>query len=170
MTTSIATLSKNSTNVDIAAAFGEQLNDGSTRVFAVAPSENNASRVTLFMCQHVTTQTNASDAQKFFLGWGQGTRILRAIFSADKAMVNQNGIKAGSVVPFDILVQEKTEPAYAKQQPKINPSTGEVITSEGMPVYEHSSLVQVGEGGKIVTLPRETATVSSDFPGANLIS
>jgi hypothetical protein len=39
-----------------------------------------------------------------------------------------------------------------------------------MPVYEPSSLVQVGEGGKIVTLPRETATVSSDFPGANLIS
>ena len=113
MNTSVVSLSKNSTNAEISAALGEQLNDGSTRVFAVVPSVNNPSRVTLFMCQQVTTQTNASDAQKFFLGWGQGTRLLRAIFSADKAMVNQNGIKAGSVVPFDILVQEKTEAAYA---------------------------------------------------------
>lgn len=167
--TTVVNLSKNSTNAEISQVLGNQLASGKTYVFAVAPSVNNPSRVTLFMCQQVTTQTNASDAQKFFLGWGQGTRLLRAIFSAEKALVAQNGITAGSEIPFDILVEEKTEPQYAGQNPKINPSTGEVITSEGMPIFEHSSLVPVGYGGKVVSLPRETAGVSADFPGASLL-
>lgn len=167
--TTVVNLSKNSTNAEISQVLGNQLASGKTHVFAMVPSVNNPSRVTLFMCQQVTTQTNASDAQKFFLGWGQGTRLLRAIFSAEKALVAQNGIAAGSELPFDILVEEKTEPQYAGQNPKINPSTGEVITSEGMPIFEHSSLVPVGLGGKVVSLPRETAGVSADFPGANLL-
>jgi len=170
MTTSIANLTKNATNNDIYGVFGEALSDGATRVFSVVPSTTNPDRVTLFMCQEIESPSNASEAQAFFLGWGQRKRLLRTVFSADKALVTAQKIKEGSVIPFDILVVEKTEPAYNGQTPKINVASGEVITHNGMPVYEHASLVPVGEGRKVVTLQRDAAIeVSNDFPQANLL-
>jgi hypothetical protein len=173
MPTETVILSKNSTNLEISNMFKGELADGQTRIFAMNPSENNSNRITLFMCQQITTQTNASDAQKFFLGWGEGTRILRAVFSAEKVLVNNNNLNVGSIVPFDILVEEKTVPAYDNQNPKINPSTGEVIMHNNLPVYEHSSLVPKGSGAKVVNLSRTNNSnemTENSFPGANLIS
>lgn len=170
MTTSIANLTKNATNNDIYGVFGEALSDGKTRVFSVVPSTTNPDRVTLFMCQEMVSASSATGAQSFFLGWGTNKRLLRSVFSADKALVAKNGIKVGSIVPFDILVEEKTEPAYTGQSAKINPGTGEVITYEGQPVYEHTSLVPAGEGRKVIALKRDAAVeISADFPGANLL-
>ena len=170
MATLTATLSKNSTNVEIYNAFGDMLSDGKTRVFSMVPSVNNPDRVTLFMTQEMVSSSSANDAQKFFLGWGTNKRLLRAVFSADKSIVANNNLKVGSIVPFDILVEEKTEPAYAGQTPKINVASGEVITHNGQPVYEHASLVAAGEGRKVVTLQRDSAIeVSADFPGASLL-
>lgn len=161
-------LTKNSTNEQIQKVFGNALADGKTRIFAMNPSENNPDRITLFMCQEIEASSTATEAQSFFLGWGQRKRLLRAVFSADKAIVQKLGLKAGSVVPFDILVEEKTIPAYEGQNPKVNPSTGEVITHEGMPVYEHASLVAIGQGAKVVTLERDT-TVNANLPGSELL-
>lgn len=169
MTTTIA-LTKNATNAELTQAFGEQLNDGKTRVFCIEESKTNDKRVTLFLCQQIKTQTSANEVQKFFLGWGQGTRIIRTVLSAEKTLVAQNNIKEGSVVPFDILVEEKCVYAYPGQSQKVNPSTGEVITYEGRPVFEHSSLVPAGQGAKVITLERNTAPVSSELPENPFIS
>lgn len=165
-----STITKNATNVELKEAFGEELNDGKARIFAAIPSANNEQRVTLFICQQIETQTNANAAQQLLLGWGSGTRIIRTVFSAEKSIVETQGFKVGSVLPLDILVEEKTEKAYDTQTPKIIPSTGEVITHQGMPVYEHSSLVLAGEGGKVITLPRDTEDSNQgELPGANLL-
>lgn len=170
MATLTATLSKNSTNVELYNAFGDTLSDGKARVFSMVPSTTNPDRVTLFMCQEMVSQSSATGAQAFFLGWGTNKRLLRAVFSADKNIVTKNGLSVGSIVPFDILVEEKTEPAYNGQTPKINVASGEVITHNGMPVYEHASLVPAGEGRKVVSLQRDAAIeVSNDFPQANLL-
>jgi hypothetical protein len=168
MTTTVS-LTKNATNAEINAAFGDLLADGKTRVFAFDDSKKNASRVTLFMCQQIKTQTQATEIQKMFLGWGEGTRVLRGIFSADKAIVSRMGLTAGSVVPFDILVEEKTQPAYDNQSPKINPTTGEIITHNNLPVYEHSSLVPLGQGAKVISLPRNAEVPFLNMPEANLM-
>lgn len=168
--TATTTLTKNATNAELTAAFGDQLNDGKARIFAAVPSVNNDQRVTLFICQQIETQTNANAAQQLLLGWGSGTRIIRTVFSAEKSIVEAQGFKAGSVLPLDILIEEKTEKAYDTQTPKIIPSTGEVITHQGMPVYEHSTLVPVGAGGKVITLARDTEeTTQEDLPGSNLL-
>lgn len=179
-------LTKNSTNQDIYDAFGDTLSDGKTRIFAMNPSDSsdemnpsdpsekkrkkrNSDRVTLFMCQEITSSSSATEAQKFFLGWGTNKRLLRAVFSAEKKIVDKMNLKAGSVVPFDILITEKEDPAYDGQTAKINPSTGEVITSvDGNPIYEHAELVPVGEGAKVVSLPRKEV-IAAEFPGASLL-
>lgn len=160
-------LTKTATNEQIYKVFGETLSDGKTRIFSVNPSETNPDRVTLFMCQEIENPSSATEAQAFFLGWGNRKRLLRAVQSADKSIVQKLGLKMGSVVPFDILVEEKTVPAYEGQTPKINPVTGEVITHQGMPVYEHASLVSIGKGAKVITLERDSVT--QDILGFNLL-
>lgn len=168
MTTTIS-LTKNATNAEINAVLGNLLQDGKTRVFALVPSETNKNRVTIFLCQQIKTQTNATEVQKMFLGWGEGTRLIRSIISAEKEIVAKMGLSVGSEIPFDILIKEKTTPAYDNQSPKINPTTGEIITSENKAVYEHSSLVPIGEGAKVITLPRTTEAPFLNMPEANLM-
>ena len=168
MTTTIS-LTKNSTNAEINAVLGNLLQDGKTRVFALVPSETNKNRVTIFLCQQIKTQTNATEVQKMFLGWGEGTRLLRGIISAEKEIVAKMELSVGSEIPFDVLIEEKTTPAYDSQSPKINPSTGEIITYNSLPVYEHSSLVPKGEGAKVISLLRTSEAPFLNMPEANLM-
>lgn len=58
----------------------------------------------------------------------------------DKAMF-------GSEANFDIQVVENTErnPFSSTQEPKINPTTGEILTKDGQPIYRHTSIVMKGQ-------------------------
>jgi hypothetical protein len=112
----------------------------------------------LFFCQKAEVATAATEAQRLLLGWGNSTRILRAIHNS-KTSISAN-FQVGQTVPLDIFIEEKTMPAYDGQAAKVNPSTGEVITYNGLPVYEHGSLVSVGEGG-IKRLERTPAPVAN---------
>jgi hypothetical protein len=87
------------------------------------------------------------------MGWGN--RVIRAIHNADVNIAAK--FKVGDVLPLDILSEEKTEAAYPGQNPKVNPSTGETITVNGLAVYEHGSLVGKGEG-KVVRLERDSVS------------
>ena len=154
-------LTKNSTNRDIIAQYGKSLEDGKTHIFAMSPS-SNPDYTTVYLCQQVKGQGGATEAQSFFLGWNN-SRIVRAIHNAttEKAA----SLKVGMVVPFDILIEEKTEAAYEGQNPKVNPATSEVITFEGNPVFEHGSLVEAGKGG-VKKLERVSQPVLSLQPSA----
>lgn len=142
-------LSKNSTNKEITESLN--LSDGKTRIFAIEDT-SNPNYKTIFACQEVKGG-GATAAQELLLGWGN--RIIRAIHNADSKIASK--FKVGDVLPLDILSEEKTIPAYDGQKPKVNPSTSEVITFEGLEVYEHGSLVAVGEG-KVIKLKREEVT------------
>jgi len=50
----------------------------------------------------------------------------------------KEGDNFNKVFPVDLVVEEKTEPFYDGQEPKINPSTGEIVTSGGQEVYRYT--------------------------------
>jgi hypothetical protein len=140
----MSVVNKNSTNKDLYEFFTpELLGDGKTRIFSMAPTANDGYK-TIFLCQEVKASTGADSAQKFFLGW-KDTRLVRAIHNADSKIAGT--FKIGQEVPFDILIEEKVEPAFEGQEPKINPTSGEVVMFNDMRVYEHGSLVALGKGG-----------------------
>jgi hypothetical protein len=51
-------------------------------------------------------------------------------------------------VDLDISVEENTtkNPLSMSQQPKINPTSNEVLTSDGLPIYRHTKVVKRGKG------------------------
>ena len=142
-------LTKNSKNSELSAEL--TLTDGQTRIFAKEVTKN-PKFTTIYACQEVKGG-GATAAQELLMGWGN--RIVRAIHNSDSTIAAK--YKVGDVLPLDILSEEKTIPAYDGQAAKINPSTGEVITDKGLPVYEHGSLVGKGEG-KVVKLERTSVT------------
>lgn len=137
-------LTKNSTNAQLEQVLSAQLETKKCVLFAKAPT-SNPEYTTLFFAQKAEVATQATEAQRLLLGWGNSTRILRAIHNSKTSI--SNGFQIGQTVPLDIFIEEKTVPAYDGQPAKINPSTGEVITYNGLPVYEHGSLVSEGQGG-----------------------
>lgn len=150
-------LTKNSTNAQLEQALSAQLETKKCVLFSKSPT-SNPEYTTLFFCQKAEVATAATEAQRLLLGWGNSTRILRAIHNS-KTSISAN-FQVGQTVPLDIFIEEKTMPAYDGQAAKVNPSTGEVITYNGLPVYEHGSLVSVGEGG-IKRLERTPAPVAN---------
>jgi hypothetical protein len=60
-------------------------------------------------------------------------------------LVKQYDLKEGSTIPeelaFRIVTKESTEPFYQGQQPKINPSTSEILTKDGKYIYRVNLLV-----------------------------
>ena len=149
-------LTKNSTNAQLESVLSAQLDTKKCVLFAKAPT-SNPEYTTLFFAQKAEVATAATEAQRLLLGWGNSTRILRAIHNSKTSI--SNGFQVGQTVPLDIFIEEKTVPAYDGQPAKINPSTGEVITYNSLPVYEHGSLVSEGQGG-IKRLERTPAPVS----------
>lgn len=146
-------LTKNSKNAELSSELN--LKDGQTRIFAKEVTKN-PKYTTIFACQEVKGG-GATAAQELLMGWGN--RIIRAIHNADSTIAEK--FKVGDVLPLDILSEEKTVPAYDGQAAKINPSTGEVISFNGFPVYEHGSLVGKGEG-KVVKLERTTVNLNEE--------
>lgn len=76
-----------------------------------------------------------------------------------EAMVKQFNLQEGDnfsakAFPVKILVKESNTPFYDGQKPKINPETGEIINSGGLPVYRQTLVVPVSspqEDEKMVT-------------------
>lgn len=64
-------------------------------------------------------------------------------------VVKNFNLKAGSPLEgFKIVVTESLTPSYEGHQPKINPTTAEIMTKNGLPIYRDTRLVE--EGSAIV--------------------
>lgn len=66
-----------------------------------------------------------------------------------KSIITEYNLKAGDdfsmkVQPSRLIVKESTTPFYEGQKCKINPTTGEEVTSNGNPVYRETRLVEAG--------------------------
>lgn len=143
-------LTKNSTNKELLATFGEsKLFDGRTRIFAIT-STKNENQQHLFVSQAFKGDGNITEAQKFLLGWNN-SRLLRAHHGVTSEIANAFSI--GDTIPFDILIEEKIVPQYEgqpfKRYPETHPSSGEAMLHNNMNIYEHSSLVSIGQGNII---------------------
>lgn len=57
----------------------------------------------------------------------------------------KEGDNFNKIMPVDLVVEEQTEPFYDGQDPKINPSTGEIVTHNGQEVYRSTFIAQKGE-------------------------
>lgn len=138
-------LTKNSKNVEILTVMPE-LKDGKTRIFAIQRS-NSGDSLVAFMCQVVTNPNGSVGvAEQLFLGWTP-ERVVRTQQRIGEGF--ESKFQVGQVIPADILITEKLEPAYPGQNPKAN-SDGEVILRNGVPVYEHATLAPVGQGGIVI--------------------
>lgn len=86
-----------------------------------------------------------------------------------QSLVEEFGLKHGDDFPLDckIIVEEATEPFFAGQQPKINPTTQEVVTYLGAPVYRSSFIVDANSPRKDVKLPSDSVSISKTVAEAN---
>lgn len=75
-----------------------------------------------------------------FLNKQKRVAFLRSDVETLKEYVSSMGLKTGSIVPGKIVVLETTEPSYEGQSPKINPTSGEIITHKGNPIYRTTSI------------------------------
>ena len=85
-------------------------------------------------------------------------------------MIKEYDLKEGSEFPLDckIIIQEQTTPFYEGQQPKVNPVTGEVITSNGEVVYRQSTVVDAKDNRDDIKLPSDSTSVNNSIKEASL--
>lgn len=69
-------------------------------------------------------------------GWFQEQKRSALIMGAPEAL--EKKFSKGQVLPGTITIREDHEAAHGKQEPKINPTTGEILAKDGKPIYRHS--------------------------------
>jgi hypothetical protein len=82
-------------------------------------------------------------------GWlnsSSKTALIKGKTADLKTFIQKNNVKVGFEVPGQIVIMEQHTPFYAGQQPKVNPSTGEVlyVTVNGVktPIYRQTEFTQ----------------------------
>jgi hypothetical protein len=107
---------------------------------------------------------NSSEANKensFFLGWGESSRIVRAIRSFNPSIQN---LGVGDILPeqFNIQVEDREgQPFYDGQEPRKRPNGGSIIEKDGIPIFRNTSVV-VGE-------PQHTIIKDYDREGQSVL-
>lgn len=81
-------------------------------------------------------------------------------------LLNSLGLREGDdysakVSPVKLIVKESTEPAFATQKAKINPTTQEVVTYLGSPVYRTVLVVSEGLDVQDVKLTTDREKVAT---------
>lgn len=80
-------------------------------------------------------EQNVFELQKGFLNKKRRVAFLAAKTEDLEYFVDALKLKHESILPGRIYVLESHSPFYDLQNPKINPSTGEVILVDGKPIY-----------------------------------
>tara|TARA_R110000868_G_C10596800_1_gene740086 strand:- start:141 stop:608 length:468 start_codon:yes stop_codon:yes gene_type:complete len=82
-------------------------------------------------------------------GWlnsSSKTALIKGKTADLQTFINKNNVRAGYELSGQIVIIEQTTPFYAGQQPKINPSTSEVlyVTVAGIktPIYRQTEFTQ----------------------------
>ena len=86
------------------------------------------------------------------------------LFKGKTSDLEALGLKEGqdfsSVIPVKLVVKESHDPFYAGQEPKINPTTKEVVTSSGAPVYRQTIVVALDSPETDVKLATDKVEVA----------
>ena len=83
-----------------------------------------------------------------------------------KALNLIEGQDISTIMPVKLIVKESFEPFFPGQEPKKNPTNGEIVTSGGAPVYRQTLVVSESSAETDVKLAtdRVEATVSAAQP------
>lgn len=138
-------------NQEIIRKFSSQLSSGRTFVADIQPSDNG--KHTILLVQQVDT----SDDNPLSMFIGSPKRILRTLQTATNS--NVNNFEIGNFLNFNLVCEETFEEQYSGQSPKINPSTGEIVTIDKRAVYETTRIPRKNELGGIKRLPRVETTI-----------
>lgn len=97
---------------------------------------------TMFIAQ-LRDDVNSSEASTentMFLGWGTGSRIIRAVRSFKPSVFNA---EVGTILPdgVNIQVEDSESPYYEGQEPRKRPNNGTTITRGGNPIYRQTFVV-----------------------------
>lgn len=154
---------KNSKNVELQQEFAKQIESGKPFVFTKSePKLGTDGKMyqTLFIAQAKKANQGLNE---MFLGWN--TRIVRATRNALAEISTK--FPVGMVLDgLSVQSVESLKPKFEGQNPRINPSTEEIILHNGQPVYEHTELVCT-EDLKDFRFEREAKTVNPTPVKAN---
>lgn len=120
---------------------------------------------TMFIAQ-LRDDVNSSDASKentIFLGWGTGSRIIRATRSFKPSVFNA---EVGTILPDNVNIQVEDQvgsPFYDGQEPRKRPNGGTTITKDNEPVYRNTSLV-MGEPNHSIIRDYDRETSETTLP------
>ena len=91
------------------------------------------------------------------VGWLKGkTEELQAL----AATLKEGDDFGAKCFPVKLVVKESLEPFYTNQEPKKNPTTGEVVTHLGAPVYRQTFVVAEGSSEVDIKLTSDTANAN----------
>jgi len=167
-------------------SFRAALKTGKALIRRVWPSAKDPNKVSVQLIQEVDvpTSTSAMDpAVAWSLGLeGVGKNLVTVIVPMTLAKATQAGLKVGTyfdgqevvfasdIWPFPVCIElvETTEPNpwLKSHDPVVNPSTGQVMTHGGLPIYRHTYF-RAAPYVEATVLERDTAKPVGSTSGAD---
>jgi hypothetical protein len=83
---------------------------------------------------YIRVESTQTSMENGFISSKKASALIRGKVEELKAL----GLKEGQSLSGKIIHKESTTPSYDGQSPKINPSTGEIMTSGGSPIFRES--------------------------------
>lgn len=73
----------------------------------------------------------------------------------------------GKKIAISVVENLTPNPLQTNPQPKINPKTGDVLLSDGSPIYRHTEIVLVGDEKSVLLKHNSTAPMDAFAPEAD---
>ena len=131
--------------------------EGATSILMV--SRNNAEQAAIMLRQ----DTIGVNSQGFFteekrVAWFKGETVKL------QKLINTLNLKEGDnfsekVTPVKLVIKESTTQFYNGQNPKVNPKSGDIITSNGVPVYRQTFVMPLASTDTDVRITGDTTSV-----------
>lgn len=138
--------------------------EGATSILMV--SQNNAEQAAIMLRQDtigVNSQGFLTEEKR--VAWFKGETVKL------QKLINTLNLKEGDnfsekVTPVKLVIKESTTQFYNGQNPKVNPKSGDIITSNGVPVYRQTFVMPVSSTETDVRITGDTTTtvVSQEAP------
>lgn len=119
-------------------------------------SQNNPESASVMLRSEILTSNDQGFLQKEVrIG------LLKGKTADLKALNLIEGQDISAIMPVKLIVKEAFEPFYAGQEPKKNPSNGEIVTSGGAPVYRQTIVVSESSAEADVKLATDRIEVAA---------
>lgn len=119
----------------------------------------------------IQVKDNSMKLVNGFLTKNNSPAFIRGKYDDLQAMNLKNGQNLATVLGNKkLIVKEQTTPFYEGQQPKVNPTSGAIVTSNGNPIYRQTELVDENSTECDVLMKMDSVSVGAtvDNPGEEI--